>query len=79
MKARYRIRQKPGLFTDKDGYDTTDSTETPAYGLWDSTLHCWVNKYGEPDEEYAAVNRAVAEMRRRDLNIYESERLARIQ
>ncbi len=67
--ARFRIRRLPIL---KDEYDS----QAKPYGLWDTVDRCYVDKYGAEDStnEYWAVDRSVAVMRRRDLNEYDRMR-----
>ncbi len=69
MNVRYRIRRKSD-----DVIEPKDTETREPYGLWDTREHQWVDKYGAPDDTYYACSRAVAEMRRRDLNIYEADR-----
>ena len=64
MTGRYRIRRMPFVTPE---YDAVSSP----YGLWDTRERVYVNKYGYPDTDYWCVSRAVAVMRRRDLNEYE--------
>jgi len=58
MRKRYQIRAVPDEGT---------------YRLWDTYERRHVNKYGEPDLEYRAANRGVAEMRRDYLNYHEHD------
>ncbi len=71
MKARFRIRAKDPR-TIPEGFATREDDGTPVipYGLWDTVKHCWVDRFGDPSEDYWAYNRDVAVMRRRDLNHY---------
>lgn len=67
MRYRYRIKRVPMIHKEYDDF-------TPPWGLWDIQDQVYVNKYGEPDPDYWAWSRQVAEMRRRDLNLWGAER-----
>jgi hypothetical protein len=47
------------------------------YGIRDTVLKTYVNRWGEPDPDYWAVTADVAKMRSRDLNQWDRERSAR--
>jgi hypothetical protein len=62
-QPRYRIKRVKFL---ADEYDS----QSQPYGIWDTKLGTYVNKWGEPDAAYYCTTKAVAQMRRRDLNEY---------
>ena len=65
--ARFRIRRVPFVAAEYDRI-------AHPYGLRDSRERVYVDKYGRPDPDYWCVSRAVAVMRRRDLNEYDRGR-----
>ncbi len=63
--TRYRIQRLPAIVPEYDAH-------VRPYGLWDKREKRYVDKYGRPDplNEYYCLDKAVAVMRRRDLNEY---------
>lgn len=73
---REDMRKRPRFRAKSLGWDTRELTEgvthadgspMEPYGIWDTEQQCWVDKWGDPSDEYWATSREVAMMRAREL------------
>lgn len=78
MTARYRSRSLGWDVRElNEKAEHADGSWVEPYGIWDTIEHRWVDRWGEPNQDYWATSPDVARMRVRDLNAWIRERSTR--